>query len=451
MHRYSGFVMALVLLLVLPSAVQSADRPPNIILIMADDLGYETITANGGESYQTPNIDRLAKAGMRFDDCYVQPVCTPTRVELMTGLSNVRNYIEFGVLDPEAKTFSQLFKQAGYATAITGKWQLGRKLGLPQHFGFDESCLWQQTRRPLRYANPGLEYNNEERDFTNGEYGPDLINEFARDFITQHKDQPFLLYYPMLLTHDPYVPTPDSPDYNPHAKAEREDQAPRHFAEMVAYMDKEVGKIVAHVDELGIRDETIIIFLGDNGTGPWMTSQFKGKSYKGGKGTSTARGMHVPLIVNWPGHVPADKVNDDMISAVDFFPTLCAAAGVSIPASLKLDGQSFWPQALGEAGKPREWRYSWFSSDGGENNKREFAMTKEYKLYRDGRLFDLGVDPYEEREPLDQSKLSDQQRKVVKQLQDVLASYKDARPAKLLKPGQPLKKRNVLPGAKAGE
>src|SRR5262245_53226918 len=111
-------------------------RRPNIVLILADDLGYETLGCNGGQSYKTPNLDALAAAGMRFDRCYVQPLCTPTRVGLMTGMSNARNYIEFGTMDPNATTFGNLLKKAGYATAIAGKWQLGRNKDLPQKFGF---------------------------------------------------------------------------------------------------------------------------------------------------------------------------------------------------------------------------------------------------------------------------------------------------------------------------
>ena len=123
----------------LASIAQAADATkPNIILILADDLGYETLGANGGESYKTPNLDRLAATGMRFERCHVQPLCTPTRVQLMTGMSNVRNYIEFGSMDPKATTFGNLLKNAGYATGIAGKWQLGRDKDLPQRFGFDE-------------------------------------------------------------------------------------------------------------------------------------------------------------------------------------------------------------------------------------------------------------------------------------------------------------------------
>ena len=133
---------------------------PNIVLIMAGDMGYECVTANGGESYSTPNLDRLARGGMRFEDCYSQPICTPSRVQLMTGIYNQRNYIRFGLLDSAVTTFGHLAKRAGYATCIGGKWQLENGLKGPNHFGFDEYCLWQVTRRPSRYPNPGLKVNS---------------------------------------------------------------------------------------------------------------------------------------------------------------------------------------------------------------------------------------------------------------------------------------------------
>ena len=205
--------------------VHAADaKQPNIILIMADDLGYETLGCRRRQSYKTPNLDELAADGMRFDRCYVQPLCTPTRVGLMTGMSNARNYIEFGTMDPKATTFGNLLKNAGYATASPASGSSADDKDLPQRFGFDESCLWQHTRRPPRYANPGLEYNGEERDFKNGEYGPELVNDFALEFITKNKSKPFFLYYPMMLTHAPYQPTPDSPDWDPKAMGEEVNQ-----------------------------------------------------------------------------------------------------------------------------------------------------------------------------------------------------------------------------------
>jgi arylsulfatase A len=405
-------------------------RKPNIILIMADDFGYECVGANGGESYATPNLDGLAAGGMRFDQCYVQPLCTPTRVQLMTGMYNVRNYIQFGLIDRDARTFAHPLKEAGYATGIAGKWQLGTNKKFPQRLGFDESYLWQHTRRPARYANAGLEHNGEALDFTNGEYGPDLVNDFAIDFVTRHKDEPFFLYYPMILTHGPYPPTPDSPDYDPKATKDNKGNEKKHFADMVTYMDKLVGRLIGKLDELGIRDNTLVIFLGDNGTGKEITSQWKGRSYPGGKGRTNSRGMHVPLIANWPSRVPSGKVNDDLVDSSDFLPTLCEVAGVDVPNSNTLDGRTFAPQLMGDKGTPREWIYSWYSHHGGPRAQAEFAMTKELKLYSDGRVFDLRVDPFEEK-PLQASQLGASDGNTVKKLKNVLGQYADARPAEV--------------------
>ncbi|MEX0614078.1 MAG: sulfatase-like hydrolase/transferase, partial [Pirellulales bacterium] len=413
------------------------------------DLGYETIGANGGESYQTPNLDRLAATGMRFERCHVQPLCTPTRVQLMTGMYNIRNYTQFGAIDPQVTTFGHLLKDAGYATGIAGKWQLGRGKKLPQRLGFDESCLWQHTRRPPRYANPGLEYNGEERDFNNGEYGPQLVNDFAIDFVTRHKDRPCFQYYPMIHTHAPYVPTPDSAEWNAQARGDKAGRNVKHFADMVAYMDKMIGRLVAKLDELDIRDNTLVIFIGDNGTGREVVSQFKGQAYPGGKGLTTARGMHVPLIANWPRNIPAGRVNGDLIDSTDFLPTLAEAAGAEVPASLQLDGRSFLPQLLGKQGQPREWIYCWYAKNGGPKATAEFAMTATLKLYRDGRVFDLGSDPFEERS-LRVADLSEDDAEDARKLQAALDQYTDARPAHLLASaaGPAKKDRASRPGRK---
>jgi arylsulfatase A len=427
----------------------AAARRPNIILIMADDFGYECVGANGCQSYQTPNLDRLAANGMRFQNCYVQPLCTPTRVQLMTGQYNVRNYIQFGLIDRDATTFAHPFKEAGYATGIAGKWQLGKGKNLPRRLGFEEAYLWQHTRRPSRYTNPGLELNGEERDFANGEYGPKIINDFAIDFVTRHKDEPFLLYYPMILTHGPFPPTPDSPDWNPKAKNENEGNDPKHFGEMVTYMDKLIGRLVAKLDELKIRENTLLIFLGDNGTGKGLVTQFKDQPYPGGKGLTNARGMHVPLIANWPGHVPAGKVNDDLVDSTDFFPTICEIAGIKPPSSVKIDGRSFAPQLRGEAGKPREWIYMWYAQNGGPKAKAEFAMSKSLKLYSDGRVYDLRRDPFEER-ALDKGGMTGDDIEVVKNLQAAIDQFADARPASLLS-SQPVRAKAGKRGKKEGD
>jgi arylsulfatase A len=349
----------------------------------------------------------------------------------MTGRFNVRNYLNFGTLDPKATTFAHYLKKAGYATAIAGKWQLGQGAELPRHFGFDEACLWQHTRRPPRYANPGLEYNGVARDFTNGEYGPKLVNDFALDFITRQKARPFFLYYPMILTHEPFQPTPDSPDWEPKAADEKANRDAKHFADMVAYMDNMIGRLVAKLDELNLRDNTLLIFLGDNGSPRDITSQFQGRPYPGGKGSTTARGTRVPLIVNWPAQIKTGRVNRDLISSTDFLPTLCAAAGAPVTGSAATDGRSFLPQLLGQAAQPREWLYTWYSPrQRADLTVREFAFDHDYKLYRTGELYHLATDPFEQ-QPLKTNSLSAEAAAAAKTLQGVLDQFKDARPAEL--------------------
>lgn len=416
---------------------------PNIILIMADDFGYECVGANGGTSYRTPNLDRLAAGGTRFEHCYVQPLCTPTRVQLMTGQYNVRNYVQFGLLDKEQTTFAHLFRKAGYATCITGKWQLGQKFELPDHFGFDEYCLWQLTRRPERYRNPGLEINGKAVDYSNGEYGPDIINDYACDFVARSKDKPFLLYYPLMLTHDPFVATPDSDDYGTAEGLNQKKLGagkagkagpPRnqHFADMAEYMDKLIGKLVARLEAEGIRERTVILFVGDNGTGKGVPSQMNGRMVIGGKGTPDESGMRVPLIVNGPG-VKAGQVKRDLVDSSDFLPTICAAAGITPPTDLTIDGRSFWPQCKGETGAPREWIYCWYARGGGAKADAEFARNHEYKLYRDGKLFDVRTGDFD-KQPATAEKLDAAGKATVAKLQAALDLYQDARPEKMRKP-----------------
>jgi arylsulfatase A len=404
---------------------------PNVVVIMADDLGYETIGANGGTSYKTPVLDRMAAEGVRFTHCYVQPLCTPTRVQLMTGKYNVRNYVNFGEMDPQAVTFGNVFKQAGYVTCMAGKWQLGRDVQLPKKYGFDEYCLWQHTRRPPRYVNPGLEINGVEKDFSKGEYGPDLVNEYAIDFVMRNKERPFFLYYPMMLTHGPYMPTPDSKDWDPKIMGERDGRSPEHFGDMVQYMDKLIGKLLAGLDKAGVRENTLVLFLGDNGTGAGTRSMMGQREVIGGKGSTTETGMHVPLIASWPGHIARGKVSSDLVDSTDLLPTICAAAGITLPKDLVVDGRTFLPQLRGEAGQPRKWIYSWYSPRG--ERLREFAFNHNYKLYRGGEFFDLKADP-EETKPLQVASLSGEGTAAAKELQGALDQYRGARPSSLPQP-----------------
>jgi len=430
--RRLTFFLVLAALLATWSAI-AAPRP-NVILILADDLGYETLGANGGTSYKTPVLDQLAKSGVRFEHCYVQPLCTPTRVQLMTGIYNARNYINFGNMDRAATTFGNLFQKAGYATCMTGKWQLGRELELPKKFGFDEYCLWQHMRRPERYKNPGLEINGVQKDWKNGEYGPDIVNDYALDFVTRHKDKSFFLYYPMMLTHGPYVATPDSPDYNDKSKAR--DKAPNgenpHFTDMVAYMDKLMGKLLARLDELKLRENTLILFVGDNGTGRGTPSRMGGQTVIGGKGLTSSTGMRVPLVASWPAAMRGSKVVPDLVDSTDFLPTICEAAGISVPADLKIDGRSFLSQIRGERGQPRDWIYCWYSREGVLAEARECAFDQNFKLYRKGEFFDLRHD-VDEKQPLTVAELKGDSAAAAKKLQTALDRYRDSRPEHLRK------------------
>ena len=169
-------------------------KQPNIIMIMADDLGFECINSYGGTSYKTPFLTELAATGMQFENCHSQPICTPSRVRLMTGRSNKKNHIQFGFLDPKEKTFSQVLRKEGYATLIAGKWQLGKDASLPDHFGFDEHILWQLTTTgrdsvgiDKRYVNPVLEINGELYNENKGDYSTDIVVDYINDFMKRKK------------------------------------------------------------------------------------------------------------------------------------------------------------------------------------------------------------------------------------------------------------------------
>jgi len=411
-------------------------KRPNFVVIMADDLGYECIGANGGRSYKTPVLDKLAAGGVRFEHGYAQPLCTPSRVKLMTGICNVRNYVRFGLLDPKQTTFAHLLKRAGYATCVVGKWQLGGGLDGPKHFGFDEYCLWQLNRRPGRYPNPGLEVNGKQIDYTNGEYGPDVVSDFACDFMQRNRDKPFLVYYPMILTHCPFEPTPDSADWDPKSKGSKTYKGnAKYFGDMVTYMDKIVGKLVSKLGELGLRENTLVIFTGDNGTDKPVVSRMGDRQVKGGKGSMTDAGTRVPLIASWPGTAARGKVCGDLVDLSDFLPTLCECADLPVPDEPAPDGRSFLPQLKGERGNPRKWIYCWYSRSGAAAAAKEFARMQRYKLYRTGKLYDVGRDVLEQ-SPLGESDLDEEARKVRSMLQGALDKYADARPASLNKPAK---------------
>ncbi|MCH1439653.1 MAG: sulfatase-like hydrolase/transferase [Rubripirellula sp.] len=441
MHR----IVALLLLTIaaLPHSTTNATTPatqPNVVLIMADDMGYEALSVNGSESCKTPNLDKLAAEGIRFTNCFANPLCTPSRAKIMTGQYNVRNYVKFGLLDRGQTTFAHQLKTAGYTTCIAGKWQLGKEKDAPQHFGFDRSCLWQHTRTgrskqngknyDRRFVNPMLEINGEEKEYLNGEYAPKLCTDFICNFIDQNKTNPFLVYYPMILTHCPFDPTPDSSDWDPKRlgsttyKGDLKDPQ-RHFRDMAAYADKMVGQIVEQLEESGVRDNTLLIFTGDNGTDKPIVTPWNGTKVVGGKGTMTDMGTRVPMIANWPAGISnAGRVADDLIEFVDVMPTLCEVTGAKLPADYPGDGTSIAPIMEKEIGtRVKDWIYIWYRGN-------VMVRDKQYSLVAKTDGTNATLTRYQgpfDGKKLSEAELTDKERMIKEQFTSTLSKLAKAR------------------------
>ncbi len=421
--------------LILSAAMSGCDSPaqrqqkmPNIILIMADDLGREAIGAYGCDEYSTPNIDRMAAEGALFTYAYSMPLCTPTRVQLMTGKYNFRNYIGFGLLDSSQHTFGNLLKEAGYKTCIAGKWQLrgnerqrklagGRIGSWPEGAGFDEYCLWQIDERGSRYKDPMVTMTGRKTSVFHGKYGPDIFVEFIEKFIDEHEKEPFFIYYPMVLTHDPFVPTPADPDFSDDEKHTRSDTT--YFASMVHYADSFVGRILQKIDEKGLNDNTLVIFTGDNGTHRSVITEFRGRPFRGDKGQPTDAGTHVPLVMQWPGHLKAGTVSNALIDFTDFLPTFTDVAGAKLPAGFQTDGMSFYPLLEGKEFEGRDWIFCHYDPNWGGRKKARYVQNRELKLYEDGRIYNVEKDPLET-ELLEKRLLTERQRQIIEEFRVVL-------------------------------
>lgn len=417
------------------SADDNASRPPNIILIMADDLGFECIGANGGTSYKTPVLDKLAETGVRFNHCYSQPLCTPSRVQIMTGQYNIRNYERFGVLPRSQTTFANLFRKAGYETCVVGKWQLGTEADSPDHFGFDRHCLWHFRHRAERFPNPGLDIDGKRVQYDRGEYGPDVVSDYACKFMEENRERPFLLYYPMILTHCPFCPTSKSKDWDPKNKGSKTYKGDaKYFGDMVTHMDSIVGKLVAKLEQLKLRNDTLILFTGDNGTDKPVVSKMGDREVAGNKRSMKDGGTRVPLIACCPGRIKKGVVSNDLIDFSDFLPTICEAAEIEIPKERVVDGVSCWPQLQGKKGNPREWIYVWFSREGGDKGQ-QFTRNQRYKLYASGKFFDVQKDVLE-KAAIEEPDLTESQKFARQKLQSALNKFKDARPPEVAARGK---------------
>ena len=355
------------------------------------------------------------------------PLCTPTRVALLTGKYNFRNYDDFAYLHTAERTIANYLQAAGYATAIAGKWQLGGSFQTPHLFGFDEYLVWQLEAPDwwTRYKNPVLTRNGEATRGREGAYGPDLFAEFAMDFMERHLDQPFFFVFSDTLVHDPWQPTPDSPEYETFDESVVNDV--RYFGDNIRYQDKLVGRLVDKLDSLGIRERTLVFFTSDNGTHSQVTSMTLRGPVQGDKGGSLDAAMHVPLIASWPGTIAPGQVRDDLVDISDLFPTIFEAGRVQI-SNVRFDGVSLYPTLTQATPSPRQWIFvDYYRSRtpgpdtvrGGFGTPFRLVHDGRYKLHADGRFFDVVTDPREE-QPLVGNGLSPDARRAHEALTEVM-------------------------------
>ncbi|MEM6260017.1 MAG: sulfatase-like hydrolase/transferase [Planctomycetota bacterium] len=392
-------ILAAALFLSFIQPLAADDKPPNILLIMADDLGAENLPCYGNTMYATPHLDQMAAEGALFENAYASPVCTPTRAMILTGLyPNRTGFLErldspddvekSNRLPVHLKTFGHLFQDAGYATAIAGKWHLGdfqRFPDQPTSHGFDEHCLWVQYWdgvRPSRYYGPHVWENGEYIVYEREVFGPDHYTDFLIDFMrrSHEREQPFLAYFPMNLIHTPFVTPPgDQAAAEMHYPADL-GRAERLNGRMVHYMDQLVGRLLKTLEDLGIDDNTLVIFTGDNGTVGNLVNQLGDFHLRGGKRTMNEAGTRVPFIAWWPGRIPAGN-RESMMSLMDMLPTLAAVAG--IPVEHEVDGLDLSHNLFDQPGKDRAFFAMAF--EGG----CYFVRDKHFRLHEDGRFYHI--------------------------------------------------------------
>ena len=375
-------------LLVLAGALHAAaPERPNIIFILADDLGLGDIACTGSDRYRTPHIDALARGGTVFSHAYAVPLCGPSRATIMTGRylfrTGATNQDATGRFTPQAETMTPaVLKQAGYVSSSIGKWgQL--PLG-PKDFGFDDyfrfsgsGAYWKSQGR----KGESVDINGRRVPVGDREYIPDLMHTHLVDFMTRHRERPFFVYYSLSHVHTDILPTPDSAPGSTTL-----------YADNIAYMDKLVGKLAVELDRLRLRERTLIVFFGDNGTseGKAETSTVGGRRLNGAKGSMLEGGSRVPLVVNWPGVVPAGRVSTDLIDCSDFLPTFAELAGAPLPAGRVIDGRSFASQLRGRNEPGRDWIFIQLA-------RMWYVADRQWKLNQAGELFDLSDAPFTEK------------------------------------------------------
>lgn len=368
------------------TAAEAPARKPNIIFILADDYGNGEVSCYGADNYKTPNIDALARSGIRYTHAYTAPLCGPSRALILTGRYAFRtgavNQDQTGLFTPAAEIMMpKVLKPAGYVTSMIGKWgQL--PLG-PQDFGFDDHLAYKGSGIYWNTQDKGKTYvvNGDNRNLRDKEYMPEVMHQHLVEFITKHRNAPFYVYYSLSHVHTDILPTPDSAPNSTDL-----------YGDNITYMDNLVGKLVAELDRLKLRENTLVIFLGDNGTanGKADRATIGGRRFAGAKGSMLEGGALVPMIASWPGTVLAGKVSAELIDSTDFFPTFAALAGAKLPENLHLDGHNFAPQLRGEKGQPRDWIFIQLA-------KMWYVREAHWKLNQAGELFDMSDAPFEDK------------------------------------------------------
>ena len=346
-------------------------------------MGRECLGSYGGTSYPTPALDRLAGEGMRFERCFSMPKCHPSRLTLLTGRYPFRTNARWGTMPDSERTFAHMLAAAGYATALSGKWQMAKLAKHPDHvarMGFQTSAVWGWHEGP-RYLRPVIWVDGVLRHDVDARFGPDVHTDFLIDFIAQPRAEPYLAFYPMTLPH-----------FSEHAGDAFPPRRASAYAEMVAELDEQFGRLIAALDALGQRDDTLVLFTADNGSPKSVVSRMGDRAIRGGKSECTDAGTHVPLLARWPGVVPAGSVCPDLVDLSDFLPTFAELAHAELPAGVPLDGHSFAAQLRGQPGPKRDWVYGGFEG-------RSYVRGERFKLYASGELFDLDADP-DEKSPL---------------------------------------------------
>lgn len=359
--------------------------PPNIIFILADDYGVGEVSAYGADNYKTPHLDQLARGGIRFTHAYTPSLCGPSRATMLTGRylfrTGATNQDATGQMSSAEIMIPKVLRAAGYATTMIGKW--GQLPLAPSDFGFDDYLQCQGSGIYWNTQVKGKSYklNGQTIPLRDHEYLPDVMHAHLVDFITKNHDRPFYAYYSLSHVHTEILPTPDSAPGSQDL-----------YGDNVTYMDKLVGKLVAELERQHLRERTLIVFFGDNGTAEQRSNHatIGGRRLHGAKGSMLEGGSLEPLIINWPGVTPAGRVCDDLIDSTDFLPTFAAVAAAQLPAQTVLDGHNFLPQIRGEKGSPRDWVFLQLAN-------RWYTRNHGWKLTQAGELYDMSDAPFAEK------------------------------------------------------